>query len=73
MIAIGDSFDSSSSLLHFSYHTTNAPALSRYQGKANVVFCDGHVESPTLNFFLKTPATPRWFAGIVTICRIVTD
>jgi len=26
--------------------------LLRHQNKANVVFCDGHVESPTLQFLL---------------------
>jgi prepilin-type processing-associated H-X9-DG protein len=25
-------------------------SFARHQGKANVVFCDGHVESPTLQF-----------------------
>jgi len=25
-------------------------ANTRHQGKANVVFCDGHVESPTLKY-----------------------
>ncbi|MEI6195830.1 MAG: H-X9-DG-CTERM domain-containing protein [Verrucomicrobiota bacterium] len=32
-------------------------------GKANVVFCDGHVESPTLEFLFKdtsAPALSRW-------------
>ena len=28
----------------------DATANARHQGKANVVFCDGHVESPTLQF-----------------------
>jgi len=37
--------------------------LSRHQGKANVVFCDGHVESPTLAFLFEDTsdaALSRW-------------
>jgi prepilin-type processing-associated H-X9-DG protein len=34
-------------------------ASIRHQGKFNVAFCDGHLESPTLTFFFsQTPATP---------------
>jgi prepilin-type processing-associated H-X9-DG protein/prepilin-type N-terminal cleavage/methylation domain-containing protein len=36
---------------------------ARHQGRANVVFCDGHVESPTLNFLFETTndaALVRW-------------
>ena len=35
----------------------------RHQGKANVVFCDGHVESPTLKFLFEDTsdaALSRW-------------
>jgi len=38
-------------------------SYARHQGKANVVFCDGHVESPTLQFlFVDTSdaALSRW-------------
>jgi prepilin-type processing-associated H-X9-DG protein len=38
-------------------------ARARHQGKANVVFCDGHVESPTLQFLLadtSDAALSRW-------------
>jgi len=28
-------------------------SIARHQGKANVVFCDGHVESPTLQFLFE--------------------
>ena len=38
-------------------------ASSRHQGKANVVFCDGHVESPTLKFLFEDTsdaALVRW-------------
>jgi prepilin-type processing-associated H-X9-DG protein/prepilin-type N-terminal cleavage/methylation domain-containing protein len=37
--------------------------LTRHQGKANVVFCDGHVESPTLPFLFtdtSDAALSRW-------------
>ncbi|MCX6894478.1 MAG: prepilin-type N-terminal cleavage/methylation domain-containing protein [Verrucomicrobia bacterium] len=37
--------------------------FSRHQGKANVVFCDGHVESPTLQFLFEDTseaALRRW-------------
>jgi prepilin-type processing-associated H-X9-DG protein/prepilin-type N-terminal cleavage/methylation domain-containing protein len=38
-------------------------ANARHQGKANVVFCDGHVESPTLKFLFEDTsdaALVRW-------------
>jgi prepilin-type processing-associated H-X9-DG protein/prepilin-type N-terminal cleavage/methylation domain-containing protein len=38
-------------------------AYARHQGKANVVFCDGHVESPTLPFLFtdtSDAALSRW-------------
>jgi prepilin-type processing-associated H-X9-DG protein/prepilin-type N-terminal cleavage/methylation domain-containing protein len=63
MMAIADSFDSSSSLLRYTSFSTNASALSRHQGKANVVFCDGHVESPTLQYLFEDTsdeALSRW-------------
>ena len=37
--------------------------LTRHQGRANVVFCDGHVESPTLEFLFtdtSDAALSRW-------------
>jgi prepilin-type processing-associated H-X9-DG protein len=37
--------------------------LTRHQGRANVVFCDGHVESPTLQFLFadtSDEALSRW-------------
>jgi prepilin-type processing-associated H-X9-DG protein/prepilin-type N-terminal cleavage/methylation domain-containing protein len=75
MLAIGDGFDGQGSQLydggsllwrenHFSGGffptSTNDP---RHQGKANVVFCDGHVESPTLPFLFtdtSDAALSRW-------------
>ncbi len=74
MIAIGDGFDGNDSQLfqagdflwrHNSYwgsHETST-ADARHQGKANVVFCDGHVESPTLQFLFadtSDAALSRW-------------
>jgi prepilin-type processing-associated H-X9-DG protein len=38
-------------------------SYSRHQGKANVVFCDGHVESPKLKFLFEDTsddALRRW-------------
>jgi prepilin-type processing-associated H-X9-DG protein len=38
-------------------------SYSRHQGKANVGFCDGHVESPTLEFLFadtSDAALVRW-------------
>jgi prepilin-type processing-associated H-X9-DG protein len=38
-------------------------SFARHQGKANVVFCDGHVESPTLQFLFEDTsddALVRW-------------
>ncbi len=42
---------------------STARAYARHQGKANVVFCDGHVESPTLQFLFadtSDDALSRW-------------
>ncbi len=42
---------------------STARSYSRHQGKANVVFCDGHVESPTLKFIFEDTsddALVRW-------------
>jgi prepilin-type processing-associated H-X9-DG protein/prepilin-type N-terminal cleavage/methylation domain-containing protein len=50
MMAIGEILQSR---LAFTRNTGNAVtmfAYQRHQGKANVVYCDGHVESPTLQF-----------------------
>jgi prepilin-type processing-associated H-X9-DG protein len=41
----------------------NPNATTLHQGKANVVFCDGHVESPTLQFLFEDTsdeALSRW-------------
>jgi prepilin-type processing-associated H-X9-DG protein/prepilin-type N-terminal cleavage/methylation domain-containing protein len=52
MMAMGDGFDGTI-ILSRAAVAENAKygnILTRHQGKANVVFCDGHVESPTLQF-----------------------
>jgi prepilin-type processing-associated H-X9-DG protein len=74
MMAIGDGFHgngaqifSGQSMLwrHDSYtgfFNTRA-ANARHHGKANVVFCDGHVESPALKFLFedtRDAALVRW-------------
>ena len=74
MMAIGDGFDGNASELfqgsnflwrHNSYwgDRETSTADVRHQGKANVVFCDGHVESPTLAFLFEDTsdaALSRW-------------
>ena len=63
MMAIGETFQSR---LAFTRKTANAVtsfAHQRHQGLANVVFCDGHVESPTLQFLFadtSDAALSRW-------------
>lgn len=76
MMAIGDGFHGSSNKILSGYsflwrHDIRfndtggnpADAIARHQGKANVVFCDGHVESPTLKFLFEDTndsALVRW-------------
>ncbi len=50
MMAIGDSISGGVFFMRMSldYLDRNGRAFARHQGKINVVFCDGHVESPTL-------------------------
>ena len=41
----------------------NTQYYARHQGKANVVFCDGHVESPTIQYLfedISDTALSRW-------------
>jgi prepilin-type processing-associated H-X9-DG protein len=65
MMAIGDSLGGGlifyrGDLAHFEI---TGFASSRHQGKANVLFCDGHVESPKLQFLFKDTsdeALSRW-------------
>ena len=63
MMAIGDVFEQRPALTCKSVYGLALVAYQRHQGHANVVFCDGHVESPTLNFlFVNTSdaALSRW-------------
>jgi prepilin-type processing-associated H-X9-DG protein/prepilin-type N-terminal cleavage/methylation domain-containing protein len=65
MMAIGDSFDGAGffARLNLVELEKDGNALTRHQGKANVVFCDGHVESPTLQFLFEDTsdaALSRW-------------
>jgi prepilin-type processing-associated H-X9-DG protein/prepilin-type N-terminal cleavage/methylation domain-containing protein len=66
MMAMGDSFDGSMEFSrepHLYYLEKIGFASSRHQSKANVLFCDGHVESPTLKFLFEDTsdeALSRW-------------
>jgi prepilin-type N-terminal cleavage/methylation domain-containing protein/prepilin-type processing-associated H-X9-DG protein len=63
MMAIGDSLNGGTYFGRSSPLAHSKTAPSRHQGHANVVFCDGHVESPTLQFlFVDTSdyALSRW-------------
>jgi prepilin-type N-terminal cleavage/methylation domain-containing protein/prepilin-type processing-associated H-X9-DG protein len=71
MMAIGDSFDGSIAFTRGKLGEgtpaddmlTCGNTLTRHQGKGNVVFCDGHVESPTLELLFKDTsdaALIRW-------------
>jgi prepilin-type processing-associated H-X9-DG protein len=63
MMAIGDVFDGGAVFWREVKATNSGIAYSRHQGEANVVFCDGHVESPTLKFLFEETndaALVRW-------------
>jgi prepilin-type N-terminal cleavage/methylation domain-containing protein/prepilin-type processing-associated H-X9-DG protein len=73
MMAIGDGFSGHDSEIFWGQGNLwrnddvmgflDASANARHQGKANVVFCDGHVESPTLQFLFadtSDAALSRW-------------
>lgn len=68
MMAIGDVFDGDFILERAMWIYTgksgrDGNTAARHQGKANVVFCDGHVESPTLRFLFEDTsdaALSRW-------------
>jgi prepilin-type processing-associated H-X9-DG protein len=52
-----------SSVTNYSYPGSTKRSYALHQGKANVVFCDGHVESPTLKFLFEDTsdeALRRW-------------
>jgi prepilin-type processing-associated H-X9-DG protein/prepilin-type N-terminal cleavage/methylation domain-containing protein len=65
MMAIGENFNGSIAFMHghLSDDEKRWNASSRHQGKANVVFCDGHVESPKLQYLFEDAsdaALSRW-------------
>ena len=63
MIAIGDVFEQMPALQRNPIYSFALIAHQRHQGKANVVFCDGHVESPMLQFLFadtSDAALVRW-------------
>jgi prepilin-type processing-associated H-X9-DG protein len=65
MMAIGDCFEANALFMRRSIEVFEefGNVLARHQGKANVVFCDGHVESLPLKFLLEdtsNAALARW-------------
>jgi len=77
MIAIGDGFNGNNAIIDDNgwflgrgmltqqpYNVlSTARANARHQGKANIAFCDGHVETPTLKFLFddnNDDALVRW-------------
>jgi prepilin-type N-terminal cleavage/methylation domain-containing protein/prepilin-type processing-associated H-X9-DG protein len=66
MMGIGDAFDGNPVLQRGSWSGMGKHGkftFARHHGKASVVFCDGHVESPTLKFFFEDAsdaALVRW-------------
>jgi prepilin-type processing-associated H-X9-DG protein/prepilin-type N-terminal cleavage/methylation domain-containing protein len=63
LMAIGEVFVQRLSFIRDSVYAITLIPYQRHQGKANVVFCDGHVESPTLQFLFEDTsdaALVRW-------------
>jgi prepilin-type processing-associated H-X9-DG protein/prepilin-type N-terminal cleavage/methylation domain-containing protein len=75
MMAMGDGFEGGNGVIRDSgfilwrtlgvqdYLGSTKRSFARHQGRANVVFCDGHVESPTLKFLFEDTsdeALSRW-------------
>jgi prepilin-type processing-associated H-X9-DG protein len=75
MMAIGDAFEGGNGIIRGDVWVfwrtygvqdhlgSTKRSYTRHQGKANVVFCDGHVESPTLQFLFadtSDEALVRW-------------
>ena len=63
MMAVGDKFDSRLAITRNPLYSLALFSHQRHQGRANVVFCDGHVESPTLKFLFEDTsdaALVRW-------------
>jgi prepilin-type processing-associated H-X9-DG protein len=55
MMAIGDCFEANALFMRrpIDVFEEFGNVLTRHQGKAYVVFCDGHIESPTLKFLFE--------------------
>jgi prepilin-type processing-associated H-X9-DG protein len=65
MMTLGDGFDPNGILMRRPVvdYEGFGNILTRHRGKANVVFCDGHVESPSLQFLFEdtdNAAQVRW-------------
>ncbi|MGA9779344.1 MAG: prepilin-type N-terminal cleavage/methylation domain-containing protein [Limisphaerales bacterium] len=63
MMAMGDGFSGGMFFVRLTFIANSKRAYSRHQGKANVAFCDGHVDSPTLQFLFadsSDAALSRW-------------
>ena len=64
MMAIGDSVVGGIDFMRQGLnYLEQRGASARHHGKLNVVFCDGHVESPTLQFLFEDTsdeALSRW-------------
>jgi prepilin-type N-terminal cleavage/methylation domain-containing protein/prepilin-type processing-associated H-X9-DG protein len=65
MMAIGDSFYGNPDLQRATWASAKKMryTVARHKGKANVSFCDGHIESPSLQFIFENatdPALVRW-------------
>jgi prepilin-type processing-associated H-X9-DG protein len=65
MMALGDSFRFSLSFMRMDLPSLNnyGNTFSRHQGKANIAFCDGHVESSKVRFLFEDTsdaALVRW-------------
>jgi prepilin-type N-terminal cleavage/methylation domain-containing protein/prepilin-type processing-associated H-X9-DG protein len=73
MMALGDGFKGGNGVVQDCWYILwrtdvvleegNKRSYARYRGKANVVFCDGHLESPTLQFLFadtSDEALSRW-------------
>jgi prepilin-type processing-associated H-X9-DG protein len=65
MMAIGDGFEPTAVFARRNLEDLEefGNTLTRHQGKANVVCCDGHVESPTLRLLFEDTsdaALVRW-------------
>ena len=78
MMAIGESFSGGAALTRESLVDLESygNTLTRHRGNANVLFCDGHVESPTLKFLFEDTgdaALSRWNRDHLPHRELVTE